>query len=201
MNQTSKGFTLIELMVVIAIVAILSAIATARFASSQARSKQSEAMTNLRAMFAAEKAFSAEKGRYSVFTGEIGFSPERNNRYAYWVGSAGTMESRTGTTIGSAPNNESISYDLFKYGTTPPFFMMSTTSTPTAPAGICTADVAGFNGTEWTGYAQGQIDTDDVLDLWSISTVSRVTTAAPCASPATNNPAGEPLVETNDLYQ
>jgi type IV pilus assembly protein PilA len=202
MNQTSKGFTVIELMVVVAIVGILSAIATARFATSRARSMQSEASMNLKAMFAAEKAFSAEKGHYSVLVREIGFSPERNNRYAYWIGNAGSMENRTGTTIASAADDMSISYDVFKYGTTAPFATMNTANTVTAPTGVCNADVAGLNGTEWTGYAQGQIDTDDVLDLWSISTATRgPTTGAPCASPATNNPAGEPLVEVNDLYQ
>jgi len=201
MNESSKGFTLIELMIVVAIVAVLSAIACARFAGSQARSRQSEAMTNLKAMFAAEKAFHAEKGQYSVLTGEIGFSPERNNRYSYWTGTAGSMEIRTGTTVVSARDNQSISYDVFRYGTTGPFAVMAVATTPNSPGSVCTADLAGLNGTEWTGFAQGQIDTDDVLDLWSISTSKRLTRATPCATPSYNNPAGEPLVEADDVNQ
>src|SRR3954464_12134766 len=98
MSQSSKGFTLIELMIVVAIAGLLCGIATARFAVSQARSKQSEASTNLKAMFAAEKAFSAEKGRFSSFVHEIGFSPERNNRYAYWVGPGTTLTERNDAT-------------------------------------------------------------------------------------------------------
>ena len=122
MNQTSKGFTLIELMIVVAIVSILSGIATARFAVSQARSKQAEATTNLKAMFAAERAFSAEKGHFSNLVHEIGFSPERNNRYAYFVGSGPMLTQRSDTTGKevATPSDTGIEYDQFKYGGTAP---------------------------------------------------------------------------------
>src|SRR2546425_12605122 len=94
-----KGFTLIELMIVVAIIGILAAIAIPNFIKFQARSKQSEAKANLKAIFTAQKAFYQEKDRFSTLTGEVGFEPERNNRYAYFLAATGTIEPRTAATL------------------------------------------------------------------------------------------------------
>src|SRR5437762_6500760 len=99
MRKLQNGFTLIELMIAVAIIGILAAVAIPNFMIFQARSKQSEAKTNLKALFAAEKGFMLEKDRYSSLIGEIGFSPERNNRYAYYLASGGTLDDRSGPTV------------------------------------------------------------------------------------------------------
>ena len=59
-----KGFTLIELMIVVAIIGILAAIAIPNFLTYQAKSKTSEAKTNLGAIRTGEIAFFAEQGAY-----------------------------------------------------------------------------------------------------------------------------------------
>src|SRR5205085_1607590 len=83
MKKIAKGFTLIELMIVVAIIGILAAIAIPNFIKFQARAKQSEAKANLKAVYTAEKAYYQEKDTYSNEVGRIGFAPERGNRYAY----------------------------------------------------------------------------------------------------------------------
>ena len=78
------GFTLIELMIVIAIIGILAVIAIPNFLRFQARSKQSEAKTTLNAIFKTEKAYFAEKGTYGNLT-DIAFTLEPGARYGYAV--------------------------------------------------------------------------------------------------------------------
>ncbi len=82
-KRFKKGFTLVELMIVVAIIGILAAIAIPNFIRFQARSKQAEAKAALKSIFTGQKSLFAEKDRYSEETGEIGFAPERGNRYAY----------------------------------------------------------------------------------------------------------------------
>src|SRR5262245_45577195 len=71
--NVQKSLTLIELMIVVAMIGILSAFAIPYFSAYQARSRQSEASTNLGAIFVSEVAFFGENNRYSDFA-TIGFT-------------------------------------------------------------------------------------------------------------------------------
>ena len=64
--KTKKGFTLIELMIVVAIIGILAAIAIPNFLRFQLKSKTSEAKVNLAAIRTAEESYLAEFGSYVV---------------------------------------------------------------------------------------------------------------------------------------
>ncbi len=62
--KNKKGFTLIELLIVIAIIGILAAIAIPTYLSYVNRAKDSEASTNLGAIFTDETAFNATSSTY-----------------------------------------------------------------------------------------------------------------------------------------
>jgi type IV pilus assembly protein PilA len=216
MSKLEKGFTLIELMIAVAIVGILAAIAIPNFAKFQARSKQSEVKTSLKAMFVAEKAFRLEKDRYSSLVGNVGFAPERNNRYAYYLASGGTLDDRSGSTVVTGTADNGISVDTFKYGDAeadPATWPTGCGQTPELTDGPPAAFVAG---------AAGNIDADDTIDHWTISDQARSLSGSgggsgghghrghghgggggggvgvPCSADP-QNPPGEPANDTNDV--
>ena len=71
-----KGFTLIELMIVVAIIGILAAIAIPNFLRFQLKAKSSEGKTNLAAIRTAEQSYYSEFGIYV----SAGVSPVDNGQ-------------------------------------------------------------------------------------------------------------------------
>ena len=82
MLKNKKGFTLIELMIVVAIIGILAAIAIPNFLKFQAKSKQSEAKTNLKGIYTAETGYFGEKNTYGNFQ-DVNWAPVGQSRYRY----------------------------------------------------------------------------------------------------------------------
>ena len=64
LHTRKRGFTLIELMIVVAIIGILAAIAIPNFLQFQLRSKTGEAKTNIAAIRTAEEGYFAEFNNY-----------------------------------------------------------------------------------------------------------------------------------------
>jgi type IV pilus assembly protein PilA len=87
LRKKDKGFTLIELMIVVAIIGILAAIAIPNFLRYQAKTKQSEAKTNLGAIFTSQVTYFGEEDTYANIS-NIGWAPEGTTRYAYTMTTA-----------------------------------------------------------------------------------------------------------------
>lgn len=80
----AEGFTLIELMVVVAIIGILSAIAVPNFKKYQAKAKQSEAKIQLAAIYSTEVGAIADFDSYGTCLTDLGY--EASPRGYYYVG-------------------------------------------------------------------------------------------------------------------
>ncbi len=63
-----SGFSLVELMIVVAIIGILSALAIPQFTAFQARARQAEARTNLSHIYNLQETFFSANNRYASFT-------------------------------------------------------------------------------------------------------------------------------------
>ncbi len=96
-----QGFTLIELMIVVAIIAFLAMITVPSYTRFLAKAKRAEAYMNLNAIYAAQKAYWMEHGTYSdVLSGEggIGWKPEgyrgggSGERFYYTYGTSNGAE-------------------------------------------------------------------------------------------------------------
>ncbi|MCG8553079.1 MAG: prepilin-type N-terminal cleavage/methylation domain-containing protein [Desulfobacterales bacterium] len=117
MRNNEKGFTLIELMIVVAIIGILAAIAIPNFLNYQLKSKTSEAKTNIGGIKTSLEAYNAEEDAYKTCTespdsnpgkakrawtdkggfGTIGFEPAGEVYYSYSVTAATTSYTITAT--------------------------------------------------------------------------------------------------------
>lgn len=90
-----RGFTLVELMVVVAIIGILAAIAVPNYQRYQARARQSEAKIALSSIYTAEQGFAAEWSTYSSCIKRIGVQIESSAKRYYVAGFNDTSAAAT----------------------------------------------------------------------------------------------------------
>ncbi|HOC39476.1 MAG TPA: prepilin-type N-terminal cleavage/methylation domain-containing protein, partial [Thermodesulfobacteriota bacterium] len=98
--KKAKGFTLIELMIVVAIIGILAAIAIPNFIRYQAKSKQSEARANLSAIYTSEIAFFGEKDSFTGNMEQLGWEAAGTPKYSYSLIAGGSTDPVGGTAGG-----------------------------------------------------------------------------------------------------
>jgi len=84
LNKLKRGFTLVELMIVVAIIGILAAIAIPNFVEMQYRAKRAEIPSNVKAIKDVEMAYDAEYNVFLTATSHPTSSPDK--KPAQWQG-------------------------------------------------------------------------------------------------------------------
>jgi type IV pilus assembly protein PilA len=172
-----KGFTLVELMIVVAIIGVLASVAIPNFVKFQARSKQAEPKANLKALFVAQRTYFSERDSFSSSMSNIGFIPERGNRYMIASGGS-SLSSRSAAAENVVSTHTGFAVDTYKgYAAITSAATTNITAAASATsAGTCTiADVGcvatGNNGA-FEAVAAGNIDNDTTIDSWAVSSMS-----------------------------
>ena len=157
-----KGFTLIELMIVVAIIGILAAIAIPNFLRYQAKSRQSEAKTNLGGVFVAQTSFYGEQSRYGDFS-QIGYAlAGAGNRYTYRSGAA-----TTGVGGGGASTNAANVDQL-------PAGVGVVAADGVGALAIVSGNQPGNSATPgFTATATANLDNDPTIDQWHVNDIKQ----------------------------
>jgi prepilin-type N-terminal cleavage/methylation domain-containing protein len=96
LRNNQSGFTLVELMVVVAIIGILATIAIPQYSKFQAKARQSEAKVGLTGLSTAEQSFQAEQGGYTSCLTDVGFALAGGKRI-YTVGFSALNQYKNGS--------------------------------------------------------------------------------------------------------
>jgi type IV pilus assembly protein PilA len=210
-SRNQRGFTLIELMIVVAIIGILAAIAIPNFIRFQGRARQAEVTSNLKSLYNGMKTLAQKPLQIRV----PGFAPERGNRYSYHLtNNCTSAEGRSTQAAARNPQDDCVEADTFRFPSLLPLFtpQLATTANwaPDANTAGMTVEpgVYSIGGSQiWHFIAYGAGDVDNTMgadkaDSWLISSSDgAVEPVCPSSGgTAVHIAAGEPFNVYNDVY-
>lgn len=177
MKKTRAGFTLVELMVVISVIAVLATIVYANLGKANPKARDAERQADLRNLQTAIEQYKQKNGRYPVMgtdTDGDTFSSEKDGMAAYVVGLAPTFmtvlpkDTSRGSNLGYTyvSNAEGSSYKIMAVGTVesetvtaahPMKSCDTSAANICAVSGVCAPSDARYQKTYalWGGYADG----------------------------------------------
>ncbi len=144
-STTSKGgFTLVELMIVVAIIGILAAMAIPDYLNFNTRVKQSEAKANLAGIYTGQIGYFTENGSYTDDFSVLGWQPQTIIRYYYDLGGASLCTPGAGAKCWAGGGN-------------PATYTPQNNASP------------GVTQTTFTAVAFSNLDSDNFIDTWQMN--------------------------------
>lgn len=171
--KSEAGFSLLELMTVVAIIGLLAIIVIPNYSRFQAKARASESKAQLAALFTAQKSFNAEFNSYHTDAPAIGYRPEALLRYIIGFNAASTHA--IVEYVGPALNPANLSTAVAGVCTN------AGCNIAVTPAGITlgvvslatTATISGFKAAA-EGYVGGT-----AVDVWSIDQSKTIVNDSP----------------------
>ena len=163
--NNESGFSLVELMVVVAIIGILASMSTGQVQKQIAKARQAEAKTNLATIYTAEKSFQAEWAAFTTDIGSAGVGYDGNMRYivgfiadgspataANIPGYTGTASGvfQTGTTVGACPAALGTCNIIATNGNNPVAPTGAAVGSPTAFLAEANSPILSATSDQWT---------------------------------------------------
>ena len=181
--RKQEGFTLIELMIVVAIIGILAAIAIPNFLQYQLKSRQSEGKTNLQAIKTSEVSFQAERGCYVGINGEGAAAPAGGTKTApatwgagiaaiganNWCVAGGTFAGNFNDVGFKATGNVMYRYGVDATTVAAPGVYTTAVSCALYPAATLTAATGALGNNNFVAVAKSNLDGDANISTWDSS--------------------------------
>ncbi len=111
-NPTRRGFTLIEMLVVVVIIGILAAVAIPKFRASKDKAKLASVKTDLRNLRNAQEAYFVDKARYTTALSATLFKLTAGNTSKMTGNTTSFTGTITNSSISAAPKSCKISVGI-----------------------------------------------------------------------------------------
>jgi prepilin-type N-terminal cleavage/methylation domain-containing protein len=174
MLSKAKGFTLIEMMMVIGIITVLTAIGIPAYERYVTSAKTAEARTGLSNLYFTERMYMGNWFTYFADFRNLGYVPEGDLNYNLGFSAAGRANAANYT--GIAPNvpagGAAVLFNTLLYCANPPVPAAPTCNSVAGNPGVIPAgNVTGIAGANpnFTAYAIGNIDGDATFDQWRMN--------------------------------